>query len=244
MKNLRSKYWGYMASGLWVVAVMLMGCCRQGFIDEVTGGVLVVFVICAAFGLSYFTRHRYRDYLFEPMRPDELPRDTYAVFNSSTPEFMQLGCGLVGDFRLAYAPRPVIIRYFLLPDRRMKGEVSDWDGRFTPSFTTYFADGRLIETAVTDGPSQKLSEDSKLWLFTYGPLSIAQLYEHHRQSIDAYEASHLVSPLAIEPSQLADLAQYGHRLVWWERGKLPKRLGQPQLPPMEPVLVEAEILTS
>jgi hypothetical protein len=243
MKNLRSKHWGYLETGLWVGAVLLMGCCRQGFLDEVTTGAFLIFVVCAAYGVRHYTRHRYRDYVFEPMRPDELPRDTYAVFNSCTPEFMQLGCGLVGDFRLAYAPHPVFIRYFLLPDKRVKAQVSDWDGRFTPSFTTYFADGRLLETAITDGPGQKLSDDSKLWFFKYGPLSIAELYERHRQAIDAYEASHQVSALAVAPSHLAELAQYGHRLVWWERGKLPKHLGQPRLPDMEPVSLEPVILT-
>src|SRR3954471_16465655 len=116
---------------------------------------------------------RYGNYLSEPMRPNELPRDTYAFFNNKTPGFMQLGGGLVGDFRLAYSPHPVFVRYFLPPDDRVKGEACDWNGKFTTNFTSYFPDGRLLETVIMAGAGQKVSNDSKLWFFKMNPCSIA-----------------------------------------------------------------------
>ena len=106
-----------------------------GVLNRPTEAVLVLVTLAALYGLRQFVKMRYTDYVFEAMRPDDLPRDTYNVFNDFTPQFMQLGGGLVGDYRLAYSPRPVFIRYFLPPDDRVKAQVSDWDGKFTPSFT-------------------------------------------------------------------------------------------------------------
>jgi hypothetical protein len=244
MKNLRSTQWGYVETALYIVAVILLVNCRRGVFNEPTTIAIVLATATTIFSLRCYTHHRYRDYVFEPMRPEGLPRDTYKFFNSRTPEFMQLRCGLVGDFRLAYTPRPVFVRYFLPPDQRVKGEACDWNGTFSVSFTTYFCDGRLLETAITDDQGQKLSNDSKLWFFMYPAVSTAQLYEHHIQAIDAYEASHGVSAIPVTPSRLAEFAQYGHRLVWWEQGKLPKRLGEPRLPEAEPVLLEAASVRS
>jgi hypothetical protein len=243
MKNIRSRQWGYLQVALYVVATILLVSCRAGAFDRATTWVILAACVSAVYGLRHYLRHRYRDYVCEPMRPDELPSDTYDVFNRCMPQFMQLGGGMVGDFRLAYGPHPVFIRYFLPPDSRVKGQICDWDGKFTPSFTTYFSDGRLIESAIMDSTGQKVSDASRLWFFKHEPVSIAELYERHRQAIDAYEASHQASALMVTPSRLAEFAQYGHRLVWWELGKLPKELGEPRLAEMEPILLEAASLT-
>ncbi len=101
-------------------------------------------------GLWWYTRPRYRDYVMEPLRPEQLPRDIYATFDRWTPQFMALGCGLLGDFQLSYVPWPTYVRYFLPPDRRIRGEVSQSDETSAPSFVTVFDDGRAIETARMD----------------------------------------------------------------------------------------------
>jgi len=243
MKNMRGWHWGIVETGLWVSAVMLMGCLERGILPPAVAGALLVLVVVAAFGVRWYTALRYRDYVHEPIRPEELPRDTYAVFNGYTPEFMQLGCRLVGDFRLAYGPHPVLVRYFLPSDARIRGEVCDHNGTFTPSFGTYFSDGRLIESAVMNEPGRKMSSDSRLWFFKHGRINVAGLYAAHRQAVDAYESSQGVRALAFTPANLADFAQYGHRLVWWERGKLPKHIGEPQLPGAQPAVLEEVVLT-
>jgi len=245
MKNIRSKFWRReVQTGLYIFAAVFVVLGRAGVLDQQTAWTLLVVMLGAAYALRHFTEMRYRDYVLEPVRPDELPRDTYTVFNNCTPEFMQLGCGLVGDFRLAYGPYPVFVRYLLPPDDRVKGEVCDWNGTFTPSFTTYFADGRLLESVISAQPGQKLSNDSKLWFFKCGPIRIADLYQRHCEAIGAYEASHHVSAIKVTPERLAEFAQYGHRLVWWEKGKLPPYLSEPSLREMEPVLLEAVSLRS
>ena len=33
--------------------------------------------------------------------------------------------------------------------------------------------------------------------------------------------------------KLAEFAQYGHRLVWWEKGILPRHISEPRLPEMQ-----------
>jgi len=245
MRNIRSRFWRReVQTGLYIFAAIMVVLGRAGVVNPEAAYALLILTIGAAYALRRFTEMRYRDYVFEPTRPDELPRDTYAIFNNCTPEFMELGCGLVGDFRLAYGPYPVFVRYLLPPDDRVKGEVSDWNGSFAPSFTTYFADGRLLESVISEELGQKLSNDSKLWFFKCGPIRIAELYRRHCEAVDAYQASHRVSAIKITPERLAELAQYGHRLVWWEKGKLPRSLSEPRLPEMEPVLLEAVSVTS
>jgi hypothetical protein len=240
MKNVRSKVWkNQVQTGLYIVGTALLLLGRAGFFNRPTTWAILIATVSAVYGFRHYTRMRYRDYVYEPMRPEQLPSDTYAMFNSRTPEFMQLGCGLVGDFRLAYAPYPVFVRYLLPPDRRVKGEACDWDGKFSLSFTSYFSDGRLLESVITAESSQKVSNFSKLWFFKCGPVSVAQLYERHREAIDAYEQSHQVSALEVTPSRLAEFSQYGHRLVWSEKGLLPKHLSEPRLADMQVKSFEA-----
>src|SRR5262245_8269595 len=243
MKNMRSQHWAIVETGLWVSAVLLIGCLERGILPPAIAAALLIADVVAAFAVRWYVANRDCDYVHEAMRPDELPRDTYAVFNGYTPEFMQLGSRMVGDFRMAYGPRPVFVRYFLPPDIRVRGEVCDHNGTFTPSFATYFSDGRLIESAVMDEPGRKMSNDSRLWFFKHVGINIAGLYECHCQVIDAYESSQGVRALPVTPSQLGEFAQYGHRLVWWELGKLPKHVGEPQLPGAQTVLLEEAALT-
>jgi hypothetical protein len=231
MKNIRSSFLKREARfGLYIFGASVILAGRTGLLNRPTAAVLVLITFAALYGLRQFVKMRYTDYVFEPMRPDDLPRDTYNVFNNYTPQFMQLGGGLVGDYRLAYSPRPVFIRYFLPPDDRVKAQVSDWDGKFTPSFTSYFTDGRLIETAIMSPPGNKVSDESKLWFFKVSPCPITELYQRHIETINAYQESHQATALKITPAILAELAQYGHRLVWWEKGILPSNIPEPVLP--------------
>jgi hypothetical protein len=190
------------------------------------------FVVVAA-GYWLLTRDRYRDFVFEPMRADELPDDTHQSFDARTPEFMQMGCGLVGDFRLAYFPRPTFARYFLPQDRRIYGELSDFDGTFCPSFTTIFEDGRFLETAILADVQSKFDPASDLWLQVADNMSIAALFELHRRMVDMYEANMHARALIPTASLLGEFAQYGHRLVWWERLTLKLGMQAPQLPRAE-----------
>jgi hypothetical protein len=180
--------------------------------------------------LEAWTRPRYLDFIWEPLRPDQLPRSTYRQFDRWTPEFMALGCGLVGDFRLSYEPWPTLVRYFLPPDRRIKGEVSHLSDMVTPSFTTIFADGRLLETARFDKQSTKFGDDEMIWGQCDPDASIAELYGMHQRSVDLYESTYGATALTVTPDRLFDFAQYGHRLVWWKRHALPASYGKPQVP--------------
>ncbi len=245
MKNIRSKFLKREARfGLYVFGALAIVAGRLGLLNRPTEAGLVLVTLAALYGLRQFVKMRYSDYVFEPMRPDDLPRDTYAAFNNFTPQFMQLGGGMVGDFRLAYSPRPVFIRYFLPPDVRVKAQVSDWDGKFTPSFTTYFTDGRLIETAILSPVGKKVASDSKLWFFKAGPCPINELYQRHLETINAYQESHNTSALKVTPEILAELAQYGHRLVWWEKSILPRNIPEPRLPETDLVPLRPLALTT
>ena len=219
----RSFYNLYWASHLVLVVVSpLLGLCAT-----------LSIVSCMIFVRLLIERHvwpRYIDFVLVPLRPDQLPRNTYVQFNRWTPEFMALGCGLVGDFRLAYKPRTAFVRYFLPSDRRVKGEVLDWDEQFVPGFTTIFDDGRLLETARLPAHHSQSAEDSRLWFHGAPEASIAELYALHQRKIDIYESTYSAKALTVTPDRLLDFAQYGHRLVWWERNELPERYGSPQVP--------------
>jgi len=239
MTCMRSRDWKRVLTGVYVVGAALLIVTRLGAFDRLISLGVVVAIIATAAGLRHYIYMRYRDYVFEPLRPDDLPSDTYAAFNRFTPEFMQLGCGLVGDFRLAYGPRPVFSRYFLPQDDRLRGQSFDFDGIMAASFTTVFSDGLLLETVAGPERGTKLSETEKLWFQKAGPVSIAELYRLHREAVGSYEQSRGVAALKVTPARLGDFAQYGHRLVWWAKGLLPTHLGQPQLPTTEVATVQA-----
>src|SRR5262245_45707613 len=122
---MRSRDWKRVQTGVYIVGVTLIVLSRIAELDRLASLAIVVLFLSLAAGLRNYIRMRYRDYVFQPLRPDDLPRDTYTAFNRFTPQFMQLGCGLVGDFRLAYGPRPVFTRYFLPQDDRMRGQAYD-----------------------------------------------------------------------------------------------------------------------
>ena len=232
MACLRSKDWKRVLTGVYVGGAILLVATRVGEVDRLISLAILIAFVSTVAGLRSYIRMRYRDYVFEPLRPDDLPRDTYAFFNRFTPEFMQLGCGLVGDFRLAYGPRPVFSRYFLPPDDRLRGQAYDFDGIMAASFTTVFNDGMLLETVAGKEHGSKFSETEKLWFQKAGPVAISELYRLHREAVTKYEQSRAAA-LKVTPAKLGDFAQYGHRLVWWAKGQLPKHLGQPQLPTTE-----------
>ena len=235
MGNMRSKDWQWIGGGLFVAALVLRVMIRAQMVGETTSWVILGGFVLVAGTYWLLTRDRYRDYVFEPMRPDDLPKDTYRAFDQHTPEYMQIGCGLVGDFRLAYSPRPTFARYFLPPDRRIFGEVGDVDGTICPSFTTVFEDGRLIETVINPEVESKFDSGSQIWAQSAGSVSIAALYQLHRQAVDAYESNMQVRALAPTAGLLGEFAQYGHRLVWWEMRTFRAGLREPQPPRAEPV---------
>lgn len=233
MGNLRSSQWKWIGSALFVALVALRVLIRAQVVDEMTSWLILSGLLVVTGIYWLVTRDRYRDYVFEPMRPDELPGDTHQAFDSHTPEFMQLGCGLVGDYRLAYFPRPTLARYFLPRDRRIYGEVSDCDGTFCPSFTTIFEDGRFLETACLEGAESKFDPETRLWMQVADNLGIAALYEQHRRMVDTYETNMQVRALVPTASNLGEFAQYGHRLVWWETRTFKFGLPEPELPRAE-----------
>ncbi|MCI0361605.1 MAG: hypothetical protein L0211_24240 [Planctomycetaceae bacterium] len=235
MWTMRSKDWQWVSGVLVVVFMVLRVLIRAQVVGETTSWIILGAVVAVAVGFWLLTRDRYRDYVFEPLRPDQLPSDAYQEFNRLTPEYMQLGCGLVGDFRLAYSPRPTVVRYFLAPDRRIHGEINDCDGTFSPCFHTLFEDGRVIETLIHPEVQSKFDPQRQLWAQAAGEVSIAELYRLHRQAVDAYESNMEIRALQPTAGLLGEFAQYGHRLVWWELGKLPGRLGEPVPPAAEPV---------
>jgi hypothetical protein len=235
MWTMRSKQWQWIGGALMAIAVFLRVLIRARVVDETTSWIILGMFALVAAGYWVATRDRYRDYVFEPLKPDQLPQDAYEAFNRLTPEFMQLGCGLVGDFRLAYLPRPTVVRYFLPPDRRMHGEVSDCDGTFSPCFHTVFEDGRIIETVINPDVESSFPPDKKLWAQSAGAVSIAELYRLHRNAVDAYETNMELRALSPTAGLLGEFAQYGHRIVWWERGELPVHMGEPIPPVAEPV---------
>ncbi len=215
---------------LWLVCVAIYGLTELRLIDDVVAWPVLGSVLLVQLWLWSRTRMRYLDYVLDPLRPEQLPRETYQHFDRWTPEFMALGCGLVGDFQLSYRPWPTYVRYFLPPDPRIKGEVSQADEAVAPSFTTIFDDGRLLETARFEQSHTKVGEELKIWAQCVADVSIAELYALHRRQIDLYESTYGARPLTVTRDRLLDFAQYGHRLVWWQRNKLPARFGTPQPP--------------
>jgi hypothetical protein len=191
---------------------------------------LLWLAIVPALLLEAWTRPRYLDYIWKALRPDQLPRSTYRHFDRWTPEFMALGCGLVGDFQLSRVPWPTYVRYVLPPDRRIKGDISQADDAVAPCFNTIFDDGRMIETALFDQNLTKFGEHLKLWMQCVRGASIAELYAQHQRQVDLYESTYGAKALTVTPDRLYDFAQYGHKLLWWQRNELPARYGVPQVP--------------
>ena len=147
---MRSKTVNRIHFALWALIAALVLASQIAPLDGIWIWLVIGVALLVETGLWWYTRPRYRDYVMEPLRPEQLPRDIYATFDRWTPQFMALGCGLLGDFQLSYVPWPTYVRYFLPQDRRIRGEVSQSDETSVPSFVTVFDDGRAIETARMD----------------------------------------------------------------------------------------------
>jgi hypothetical protein len=156
---MRSKTINKIHFALWALIATLALLSQVAPIDGIWFWLVIGVALLAETGLWWYTRPRYFDFVMDPLRREQLPRDIYATFDRWTPQFMALGCGLLGDFQLSYVPWPTYVRYFLPPDRRIRGEVSQSDETSSPSFVTVFDDGRAIETARMD-PSGALAEST------------------------------------------------------------------------------------
>src|SRR4051794_8978642 len=95
MNNVRSKFLkNEVQISLYFIGTVLLLMGRAGFFNRPTTIAILVVSLCAVYGLRHYVKKRYRDYVFQSMRPEDLPRDTYNFFNNNTPEFMQIGGGL------------------------------------------------------------------------------------------------------------------------------------------------------
>jgi hypothetical protein len=196
-------------------------------IDEVTeillGLVCLWFFAHVVLNVYRFVRHaasnlirgrRVGDWLFEPVEFDQLSAKTLAHFERFTPEMRELGFEPIRDYRLRRYPGSVIARYFLSPDGKTVGEISDYLGQRAYSFFTVFDDGTYLETSACRS-AYSPPESRLLVINVHSDASVAELYARHLEHVCVHAGyTHCCArALQLTPSELDEAANYGRRLV-------------------------------
>ncbi len=155
---------------------------------------------------------RIGDWLFEPVEFDQLGAKTLEHFERFTPAMRELGFEPIRDYRLRRYPGSVIARYFISPDGKTFGEISDYLGQRAYSFFSVFDDGTYLETTTTRSlyppPESRL-----LVIYAHSDDSVPELYARHLEHVCEHADYGRCGPVPLTPSELDEAANYGRRLV-------------------------------
>lgn len=221
------------AYNLLVFLIIIMGMCWQtGFVTPPVAQGTILACVGLITAIWVVTIPRYRDYIFEPVRDEELSQKVVAAWDEYGIELEKLGFRRVGNYRLQKAPMATDVRYYLCDDPRVRCEASDIDGELGWNFCTVFEDGRLIESGIHPTVETRCKPDEQLWFITQQSGTLAGVFQRHMQVIDDYERETEVAAIKLGPERLYEVAQYGHRLVWWSHNQSPRHLGSPE--PLRP----------
>lgn len=166
----------------------------------------------ASFLVVSLLHRRHREFVREPMEPDQLPRWARNFFNQRTPELQRLGFQHVGDVKLT-CHTAAFVRQFLSEDGLTLALLqSGANNGF--SFDSLASDGMYLETVSAD-MSMLLDESLPLRMQIMVSASIPQAWQAHRDFVRGYLASGEAKALPIELNDVGPVIDYGHRIHGW-----------------------------
>ena len=192
-----------------------------------------------ALALFYFAAPRSVPFEYRPLSPEETPQGIRESWENLTPDFDLLGFKPAGDYVLQSWPTLYAVRIFLSADARIKGAVVVTPDHAAPGFSTYFDDGRVIESAIHPNLESNCDEHAKLWTNVKKSGGIFELLELHEKLINAYEETSDAQAIDVTPDRIAELGRYTQRLIWWEWLEENLHLGEP-VPPQR--IAAADVL--
>jgi hypothetical protein len=190
-----------------------------------------------ALALFYFAAPRSVPHEFRPLSPDETPQAIRESWEDRTPDFVMLGFQPVGDYVLQTWPTMSAARYFLCADARIQGAIAVTPSMAISGVSTFFDDGRVIESAIHPHQESCCDEQDKIWINTLKNGSLFELLQLHEKLINAYEETSGAQAIDFTPDRIAELGWYAQRLVWWEWWWENLHLGRP-VPPQRIATVD------
>lgn len=166
---------------------------------------LSIAALFASFFVVSLLYRRHREFVREPVQPDQLPRRARSYFDQRTPELRRLGFQYLGDVKLI-SQTGTFLRQFLSEDGLTLALLeSGASNRF--SFDSLASDGTYLETVSTD-ISLLLDESLPMQTQIMAGAPIAQL-------VWRYSASGEAEALPIEVDDVGPMLDYGHRIHGW-----------------------------
>jgi hypothetical protein len=150
-------------------------------------------------------------WLFEPIAEADLPPRQRKHFERHTPGFVARGFTPVGDYVLRRDGEPSCTRLLLSRDRTAIGGITCYLGKCTFDCMSVLLDGTYLETANLNCPSLPPKEHG-LQFFSFPTSDEMALIDAHAQNVERLAAEQGSSVVALEPSEVQAVVNYGRQL--------------------------------
>lgn len=186
-------------------------------LPEIAYWTLPCVIIVLIGGAIWHFRRRpkpFREYLFEPIKPSDMPEDVRQYLETHTAAMLQIGLVQLGDYILELEASPVIARYFMSDDGRTFASVEDYHGTKTFEFFSVLADGTYVGSSPLAPANEPPSPEDHLHFEWVKNAPTEDLYIHHLSALQRLESQHGAAQ-KYQPEQFREVVSYGHRLVGW-----------------------------
>jgi hypothetical protein len=182
---------------------------------------LPIYTVLALVGWGWSWRDRktvaqlrkYRDYLFEPVAPDELPAEVAVFFEKHTDPLQGLQFRLIDDYWQWREPIPYIERTFISPDGRSFAAVSVIEEIRCVTFFSVLDDQSYLETSLALYQDSDMSTSGdpsgRLKVEPHTTGTIEDLFRRHEQRLDEATGE----AFSYQPEDVRAVAIYGSRLL-------------------------------
>lgn len=227
---MRDIFWSVTQYTLGIGGLAAAWCGRRGIIDRELGFAIMVGCGVLLVGIIIYLKPRYRPYTFRKLRKEEISERTQQGWDRLTNDFELLGYRTVGDFELFRRPVRCDVRYLVSSDPTVLIALCTVEGKFHPELSTYFDDGRMIETGNHPDVTTRCRENENLWASIQPGANAFDLNNIHQAAIKTYRQETGAEPIAVTPDRIFELVHYSQRLMWWEWRGQTRHLGKP-VPP-------------
>jgi hypothetical protein len=174
----------------------------------------------------------HREFVFDRLEPCDLPEETLEYFQKHTPELVELGFQLLGDYLLKGEPTRFHGRCFVSKDGVTFATLCEIFGQTEFSMVSLFDDYGSVETtsATATDTLERVNQRDKMRAVFVPGATISEGYEHHRTALAEFEQDKGALALAFSPDQLRDVHTFQGRAYSRELFEIGERDDAPSVP--------------